>query len=507
MNSFRILLAFFFPLWVYAQTETAPKIIEIRNADALSAFRQDEENVIQLTGKVVLFHEGAYMYCDTAFLYEKANNMHAYGQIHIRQGDTLSLFGDVLHYDGNTKKAEISGNVRLRDPNVNMTTTRLQYDRVSGQVHYPDSADIRNGTDRIRSRQGWYSSNDQTFTFTENVSIQNPEYNLLSEKLIYETNTEISHFYGPTYIYSQGSVIYCENGWHDKKNDEARFSTNASVISGSRILTGDSLYYRRGVGYGQGIGNVKIQDTTEKITVTGNYAETWKDLNMYWVTDNAQLQQAFDTDTLFVHGDTLKAWEDSLSFRHIQCWNNVKFFKPDLQGACDSLIYTESDSLMRMYFSPVLWSDSSQMTARHIQIKMIRGTLYYFDLLEKSMLVSRDDSIRYNQMKGKNMRGFFTDNELRRLEIYENGQMVYFPREEDGSLIGANLLKCKNITLWIEGKQVSRISCRENPVGVLHPWEKVKREETMLDGFSWQHADRPFRPEEIFIHREKPARE
>ncbi len=486
---------------LWAQQDSSVKIIEIRNADRLSGMTIGNESVIQLTGRVALFHEGAFMFCDSAFLYEQTNRLHAFGQIHILQGDTLSLYGDSLFYDGALRKADIMGNVRLKDPTVNMTTSQLTYDRNSGMVSYPDSANIRNGTDRIRSKKGHYHSTTRIFTFEENVQIQNPDYTVLSEKLDYETQTDVSWFYGPTTITSQQAVIYCEKGWHNKQTDEARFSRNARVTSGSKILIGDSLYYQRGRGYGQGFGNIQIRDTAEKITLLGQYAETWKDLNLYMVTDEAQMIQAFDTDSLFLHGDTLKGWEDSLGFRVIQCWNHVKFFKTDLQGACDSLFYTEMDSLMRMFFTPVIWSDSSQMTGTFIHLKIDRGTLYHFDLLQKAMLIAQDDTVRFNQLSGQNMRGFFHDNDLVRLHVKEKGKLIYYPREEDGSLMGANMLACRNITLWMGQRQIQRISCQQKAEGTMHPWETFTGPDRFLDGFIWHEKDRPRTPEDIFIHR------
>lgn len=486
---------------LWSQQDSAVKIIEIRNADRLSGMTLGNESVIQLSGRVALFHEGAYMYCDSAFLYEQSNRLHAFGQIHIRQGDTLSLYGDSLFYDGALRKADIYGNVRLKDPTVNMTTSQLTYDRNSGQVSYPDSANIRNGTDRIRSRKGQYQSARRIFTFEENVHIQNPDYTVQSEKLDYETETDISWFYGPTTITSDQAVIYCEKGWHNKQTDEARFSRNAKVTSGSKVLIGDSLYYQRGRGYGQGFGNIQIHDSTEKITLLGQYAETWKDLNLYMVTGDAQMIQAFDSDSLFLHGDTLKGWEDTLGFRVVQCWNHVKFFKPDLQGACDSLFYTERDSLMRMFFTPVIWSDSSQMTGTYIHLKMDRGTLYHFDLLQKALLIAQDDTIRFNQLSGQNMRGFFHENDLVRLHVMEKGKLIYYPREEDGSLMGANTLSCRNITLSMANRQIQRISCQQKADGTLHPWETFTGPERLLDGFIWHVTDRPRKPVDIFIHR------
>jgi lipopolysaccharide export system protein LptA len=501
LNKFPVLFCWLLFLPLFSQKDTTGKIIEIRNADRLTGMQLNGEKIQRLVGRVALFHEGAMMYCDSAWVYDKTNSLDAWGQIHIRQGDTLSLYGDTLHYNGNTKIAEIQGRVRMVDPGMQLLTNRLTYNRNTGEAIYRENAKIRNKEDRITSKRGTYHSDSKTFTFEEDVYIENPDYTLESEKLVYETQSDISRFYGPSIIRSEGSVIYCENGWHNKQTDEARFSRNARIESEDKILTGDSIYYRRGEGYGLGLGNIELLDTTENISIRGDFAETWKDLNMFIVTERAQMIQYLSDDTLYMHADTLKGFETETGFQVLMAWYGVKFFKRDLQGACDSLYFTEEDSLMRLHGTPVIWSDESQMTAIQTNLKIYKGTIYSFHLFQNALLVSQDDSIRFNQVGSINMDGLFAENKLYRVKGYERGEMIYFPREEDGSLIGLNELRCINIQIDISDNEVEIITCRDTPEGTLHPWEKADPLKFRLDAFIWHDADRPKQPEDIFIKR------
>lgn len=483
---------------LYAQSDSV-KTIEIKNADALIGTRINGQSVQKLIGRVALQHDQALMFCDSAWYYDKLNSIDAFGRIHIRQGDTLSLYGDKLNYNGNTRIASIIGNVRLIDNQVNLQTSQLTYDRNAGMAYYPDSGNTISRTDQLSSKKGYYYVNTKEFAFKGNVVIKNPQYTLYSDTLIQNTLTDVAYFKGPSTIVSKESFIYCENGWYDKKNDRCQFNQNAYVIAEKNILRGDSLYYERNRGYGKGIGHVSIEDTVEKIMVTGHFAETFRNIERYVVTDSAQLMKIFEKDTLFLHADTLLAVQDSLSKRVINAFHHVKFFKPDLQGLCDSLSYTQRDSLIRMYYNPVLWNDKNQITAEYIDICMGQKEIYFLNINRLARVISQQDSLLFNQVGGLNMKAWFKENELHKIDVFDNSKTYYYVKEDNGDMIGLNIAESKDLTIYVENKQVVKISFLTNPVGTLHPMYKIKPEEYRIDGFTWQIHRRPLKQADIFI--------
>lgn len=475
------------------------KTIEIKNADVLIGTKIKGQSVQKLIGRVALQHDQALMFCDSAWYYDKLNSIDAFGRIHIRQGDTLSLYGDKLNYNGNTRIASIIGNVRLIDNQVNIQTSQLTYDRNAGVAYYPDSGYTITSTEQLSSTKGYYYVNTKEFAFKGNVVIKSTEYTLYSDTLIQNTLTDVSYFKGPSTIVSKESFIYCENGWYDKKNDRCQFNQNAYVIAEKNILRGDSLYYERNRGYGKGIGHVSIEDTVEKIIVTGQFAETFRNIERYIVTDSVQFVKIFEKDTLFLHADTLLAVQDSLGKRVINAFHHVKFFKPDLQGLCDSLSYTQRDSLIRMYFNPVLWNEKNQITAEYIDICMGQKAIYFLNINRQARVISQEDSLLFNQLGGFNMKAWFKENELYKIDVNENSKTFYYPREDNGDLIGLNIAESKDMTIYVENKQVVKISFLANPVGTLYPMDKIKPEDFRIDGFSWQIYRRPLKREDIFI--------
>lgn len=476
------------------------KVIDIYNADMLTGYMVKGKSYQKLVGRVVLHHEGAMMFCDSAIIADADNIARAYGHIHIQQGDSLDMYGEEMEYDGNKKIAILKKKVRLIDKQLTLNSEQVTYDRNAGMAYYGDSSTTVTENDNLTSKKGYYYIGRKEFAFKGDVVLKNPEYTLYSDTMIYNTVKDITYFKGPSTIVSKQSFIYCENGWYDKLNDRARFSKNAYVIAENNILKGDSLYYERQRGYGTATGNVSIEDTVENVTVYGGYAETQKDIERYLVTDSAQMVQVFDDgDSLFLHADTLLAIQDTLNRRVLNCFHHVKFYKTDMQGACDSLTYTQADSLIRMFYKPVLWNESNQITAANINVNIGKSKIYWMEMLTTALIISEEDSVKYNQIAGDDMKGFFKDNNLYKVDVFGGGKTIYFPKEDDGTVIGMNKVDCVDITILINNKNIEKIIFKKKPVGVLEPLDKINPADYRLDGFEWLINRRPKNRHEIFL--------
>lgn len=116
--------------------DPAVKIVELKQANLLYK-RADFEAQI-LKDSVVFYHEGAYMYCDSAYLFERTNSFEAFSNVRMEQGDTIFVYGDYLHYDGNTRLARLRNNIRMEDRQVTLFTDSLNYDRAANLGYYFD---------------------------------------------------------------------------------------------------------------------------------------------------------------------------------------------------------------------------------------------------------------------------------------------------------------------------------------------------------------------------------
>ena len=347
-----------------------------------------------------MWQNGVVIFCDSAHLFDD-NSADAFSKIHIIQNDTLHLYGDILHYQGNTKIADIDGkSVVMKDKQMTLTTTHLNYDVNKKKGTYNTGAKIVNKENTLTSVFGDYYSDKKEYHFKKNVVLINPKYITKSDTLVYNTESRTAFFKGPTTIKGDSDFIYCENGWYNTEKNISQFNKKAYLINKNQILKGDSIYYDRDLGFGKGIGNVVIIDTTQKITVTGDYGEYYKEPGNTFITGHAVFSQKMDDDTLFLHADTLKAIYDSTNTnKTLYAFHKAKFYKKDLQGMSDSLIYSFKDSIIRMYKTPVLWSEENQLNAKYIEIRTKNKHIETIYMKTDAFIVMQKDSSRYDQVK------------------------------------------------------------------------------------------------------------
>jgi lipopolysaccharide export system protein LptA len=503
---FRILILLFtVPACLFAQQKPKKKKIEF-SANSSEIDKSIGNGVKRLIGNVRFKHENVVMFCDSAYLFDN-NTLIAYKNVHIQQGDSIHVYGDVLKYNGNSKKAEIIKNIRMTDGEMTLTTEQLTYDMHTNIAQYSGSGKIINKDNVLTSQYGYYHSKSKLLYFKKNVVLTNPEYVMNSDTLKYDTQSRIAYFSGPTYIRSNQDLIYCEDGYYDTENDLSRFSKNSYIISGKQTLKGDSLFYDRKKAYGLAKGNITVIDSGERLTISGQRAEYYQKKEISIITGKPLLSQVNDNDTLFLHADTLRAsyeLKDSAGKKYIDynkrillCYNHVKFFQPDLQGKCDSLAYTYSDSTMKLYGMPVLWSDRQQITAGQINILISKGEIKSMDMLQSAFIAGMEDTTRFNQIKGKNMKAYFIKNELHKIKVEGNGQTIYYAKDK-GKIFGVNKAECSDLLIYMKNNEISRITFIQNPEATLTPAKDVKDKEMRLKGFLWRGSERPKSKKDIF---------
>ena len=190
-----------------------------------------------------------------------------------------------------------------------------------------------------------------------------------------------------------------DNGWYDTDKEISRFSKNAVIVTKDQKLLGDSIFYDRKKGYGRATKNVQIIDTTNKSFIVGNYAEHYEKGNRAIVTDKAIYGKIVEKDTLFISGDTLFYFKPDSAHSYVKAYRHVKIYKKDLQGVCDSMGYSSHDSLMKLYNSPVLWTNNGQVSAKQINVTTGSKGIKFFELVINAIVIQKVDSLDANKFK------------------------------------------------------------------------------------------------------------
>lgn len=476
--------------------------IEIVNADVFQGDETIGKGVSLLKGNVAFKHRGAIMYCDSAYLYQQSNSLDAFGKVRIVQGDTLRLNGDTLRYNGNSGIAVITGKVTLVDRKMNLTSTKLTYDMSADKAYYLEGGTLKDNENILTSIKGYYYAKQSKVFFADSVLLVNPRYDIVADSLAYLTKKSTAMFSGPTRIISKGSDstwIYCENGYYDTKLSKSRFYKPNKVVSRSRSLSGDTLDFDNNTRIGTALGRVAIADTAQSVIISGDKGFSDDRARTALVTGNAELMRVFSIDTLFMHADTLFAKEDTVT--GISSWiafRGVRFFKSDLQGKCDSLSYTTPDSIMKMHVDPVLWSDSNQVTSDYIQMRITGNGPQSMQLESSAFICSQQDSSRFNQISGRRMEGYFNNGDLVAVEVFGNGQSIYYTADSKGNLTGVNNAECSDMVIKLNGKKVSDITLINDPDATLYPMGELAPSELLLKGFEWLDGIRPKNRNDIF---------
>ena len=495
-------------LSLHAQDTTSQKAVQKQKIELIHAndLRFDKSlgiNAQRLLGDVEFKHEGAIMDCDSAYFFEASNSLKAFGHVRINQGDTVFMTGDTLYYLGDERFARIRGNITLQDTSMILHTHHLDYNMEKDIAYYTGGGiiDGLHNDNHLTSDIGFYYSQDNFLFFKDNVVLNNPEYSIYTDTLKYNTVSEIAYFLGPTCIISSENTIFCENGWYDTHNDIAQFNRNASITHLSYVLKGDSLYYDRKAGFGEAFRHVEILDTTNHYLLLGQYGRYKEKTGYSFVTDSAQMIQYGDQDSLFLHADTLMAVKDSIKGNRMLAWHHVKFFRKDIQGSCDSLAYSESDSLLTMFRTPLLWSQENQLSGDSINMRIYNGTIQKINIRGQAFIISRADTGKFNQIKGRVMHGYFKNNNLERLDVIGNGQSIYYAyddKPEGRKILGVNKAECSNISIGIKNNKISRIAFLTQPTATFFSLDQFPKEQRKLKGFAWYGNRRPLTHNDIF---------
>jgi len=495
---FLILILAAIGITVSAQSKTKINLID---ANELNGRTVGGIELNIFTGNVAFEHDSAFMYCDSAVIISGENRMQAYHDVHVWLSDTLSLYSDILEYDGNTRVAIMTGNVELVDNDATLTTDRLIYERNTELAYYTTGGKIVNEDNILTSQKGYYYTENKDLYFKEDVVFENPEYHIASDTLKYNTETELANILGPTTITGDKESLYAEKGWYDAKSDKAKLRQNPHIYYTDQYMTGDSIYYDKVADIGLAYSNVFIKDRVQNMVITGNYADYRREQGYAFATDSAQAILIDEADSLYLHSDTLKLIFDSVQSPYVlKAFYKTKYYKTDIQGMCDSLVYLFSDSTISMYGKPALWTQDNQLTAELIKIFSSNQRVDSMQMTNSSFIISLDKygEQRYNQIKGKNMVGYFKNNELFKIDVEGNSETIYFVSEETGALIGINKALASSMSIFIEDRQVADIYYYEKPLAQLTPEESFPVQELRLKNFQWLGDHRPQNRFDIF---------
>lgn len=518
-----LLMLFSMALWAqqdstYAVRDTVngePDYVYLLNSDVIKFDQYLHPDAQILIGNVIFRHDSMYMYCDSAVFFQEANSFRAYHNVKAEQGDTLFMYGDSLYYDGNTRLLRVRDNVRLENRTMILLTDSLNYDRNLGLGWFFDGGTLLDEESTLISEYGQFLTSINLATFIDGVSLESPDYIMTTDTLVYNTDLHIAYITCPTEIVSDDNVINSSRGIFNTDTHNAVL-LDRSVINqngGESVMTGDSILYDKSEGRMNGFGNVVINNYKDKLDVHGEYVFYDQNIDSAVVTGKALMIEYSSGDSLFMHADTfrLKTFYneagDTVIERHVRGFHKVRAYRPDLQMVADSIQFSTKDSTLTLFDDPIIWSEGQQILGEKIIIYLNDSTIDWVHVIGQALFVERLDTAYFNQIAGREMRAYFKNGEIDHAIVNGNVMAVFFPEDEDSTMIGMNTTEASELTIYFLMKAVHRMVITGQSNGILYPMNQIDPKKQFLSNFNWFDRIRPLDAEDVFYWRGKSVEE
>lgn len=478
------------------------------HADVLHFDQYENPDATILNGKVHFTHQGARLYCDSAYFYEASNSFEAFGHVRMYQGDTMSLTSDYAYYDGNEQIARARYNVVLKHKKTTLYTDSLDFDRLYDNAYFFEGGKMVDGNTELTSDWGEYNTKTKMSVFNYDVKMKSPKFFLTTDTLYYDTRLSMAHIVGPSHITSGKSKIYSEQGFYDTKNDRARLMNRSVLSNGGKTMVGDSVYYDSKQGFCQAFRHVVYVDSQNKNKLTGNYGEYYEYTGYAMTTDSAVAIDFSQGDSLFMHADTFKIITFNIDtdsmYRKIHAYNKVRAYRKDVQAVCDSLVYNSLDSCMTMYHDPIVWNNNQQLVGDRIEVFMKDSLIDHAHIIDNCFSIQqlRSDTACYNQVVSKQMFAYFVDGNIHETQAKDNVLIGYYFEEGDTVPIIYNYQETSELRMFLKDRKLQKVWTPKTS-GTMYPLNQIPQDRKRLPGFVWYDYVRPLDRYDIFNWRPK----
>ena len=481
--------------------------------------KAETDSFMVLVGDVMFTKGPMIMRCDSAHYFAETESMDAFGNVSMEQGDTLFVYADELNFDGITEIATLYADpgkkVQLINRDVMLETDVFVYDLGIDLGYYEVGGTLTDPSNTLTSLKGEYVPSTKEANFYVDVHLNSRNstdtLNIFSDTLYYNTNTHIAELLSPSTVINARGTIYTSYGIYDTDSNRSTLYNRSTIVTnGGQTLTGDTIFYDRGTGIGEAFGKVEAADSAHKAAIFGDYGYYNEFADSTFVTGHAEMRHYGDPDTLYLHARYMQ------SFRHIDstliaadtvagtpewtrfdtthiavAYPRVRFYRRDMQGICDSMRFTEADTMLRMFVSPIVWSEDRQIFGNIIELHLNDSTIDTATLPDQGFTAQHIEGDHYNQLSGKKMIATFEDGQMRRLDIDGNVEIIMYPEEADSTINKMVNAQSSFLLAMFKGQTTELIKMWPETTGAATPLFLAKKSNFFLPKFKWFEGMRP----------------
>ncbi|HYK45643.1 MAG TPA: OstA-like protein [Parafilimonas sp.] len=511
---------------------SAKKQIIILNAERLNYEKKDSAEYQSAAGKVAIQQQTTLFYCDSVALNKTRNLLEAYGHVHINDNDSVHTYSDYLRYLGNEKKAYLNGHVKLTDGKGTLTTPDLDYDLNTHIGIYTKGGKVVSEKTVLTSQEGYYYGETKDVYFKKQVVLNNPDYTVTTDTLLFNTYTNVATFVVPTLVKANKKrTILTSDGYYDMKNKKAYFGKRPHIEDSTTILDADQVASDDSTQQSEASGNVIYKDTAQGVTILSNNLKSNGEQASYLATQRPIMIIKQDQDSIYMAADTFfsarlsnlrkyrnvpvildslpaadsirirdsaTAKPDSARDRFVEAYFHVKIFSDSLQAVGDSLFYSLEDSAFRLFKEPAVWSRESQITGDTIYLFTQDKKAKRIYVFENALSIQKVGPDYYNQVKGRTINGYFVGGEIEHVRAKGNGESIYYGQDDSSKFIGVNRATADVIDMYFANREAQRVVFRSNLEGTSFPMRQMNSADMRLRGFVWLDDRRPKTKYDLF---------
>ena len=508
------------------------------------------------TTRGVLTHKSNILTSDEghySFITELAE---AYGNVVLEsqsKGKTTFIRTEEMKYDKKTGIANIMTEATIENEDAIIHTYDADYNtnthiaqlkspestitsKKDGAVIVTDFADYNTDTNlaQLLSPGSTITSEDGTVIYTDLADyntetglaqllspseIVSPDGKIYTTLADYNTKTHIARLKSPSTIENKDGVIETSNGEYNTETRIANLYDHSYVrTNDNKTLEGDTLFYDRNNGYGEAYGNMVLIDHERQMMLKGDYGYYNEVIDSAFVSGRALAMEFSKEDTIYMHGDSIygirvidkitskdSTYAARFDTTHLVVANhNVRIFRVDIQGVCDSMTFCQKDSILRMHKHPIIWSgvDDKQTPPRQIfgnvvEIHFNDSTADWARLPEFGFATELVEDGFYNQMSGTEMFATFENQSIKKLNISGNVQAIYLPMESDSTYNKIVNIESSFLEAFFNEKNLEKCKIWSQSNGTVTPLYLAKKSLFYLPQFKWYEAIRPKYPMDV----------
>jgi len=476
---------------------------------------------ISLAGNAKVQQERTFFDADSILLNQKENYLEAFGHVHINDADSVHTYADYLKYYGKDKKAFLKNNIRLTDGKGTLTTNDLDYDVGIKMGTYHNGGKIVNRQTTITSRDGYYYGDTKDVYFYNKVEMNSPDTKIFTDTMLYNINTEITNFISPTTIFNGKRKVFTKEGFYDTKTKKAQFAKRSCIDDSTYTLCADDMAFEDSTGKAQFRGNAvyRSKDSLSGFDLIANDIKTNSKTKTILATEKPILLLKQENDTTYISADTLfsarftqlqkvknipmlrdtakgnyvvKFDKDSSNDRYFEAYNHVKIFNDSLQAIADSMFYSSTDSVLRLFNNPIAWAQDNQITGDTMYLFVKNRNPEKMVVFENAMAISKVNGSFFNQLRGNNITGYFKGEHIDVLKTKGSpAQNVYYAQDEQKKLVGVNQSAADVINIEFINNKPEKVIFINNLQGTMFPLNQVNHSDLQVKGFKWLIDLRP----------------